>query len=164
MQGSGVDCIKSHPVPSRILLFVGGCFVGLGWNRKRVQLGTILGIDIETHAVHRSAMLACLLAGALETKRAARSHVSVVPFIRSTISALLDKCSVGRRSRCAILSRRWKRRRVENFICQIEGREKEEAGSQSCSSLTSFPTHYSHCRLPGRQSKYSGEKLVINTE
>ena len=63
-----------------------------------MQLGTILGIDIETRAVHRSAMLACLLARALETKRAARSHVSVVPFIRSTISALLDKCSADCRS------------------------------------------------------------------
>ena len=58
-----------------------------------MQLGTIPGIDIETRAVHRSAMLACLL-WALETKRAAKSHVSAVPFIRSTISALLDKCSV----------------------------------------------------------------------
>ena len=62
MQGSGVGCIKSHPFPSRRLLFVGGYFIELSWNRKRVQLGTILGIDIETRAVHRSAMLACLLA------------------------------------------------------------------------------------------------------
>ena len=96
MQGSGVQeyIKKSHLFPSDNLS-VGGCFVGLSWYRKRVQLGTILGIDIETRAVHRSAMLACW---ALETKRAARSHVSVVPFIRSTISALLDKCSVDCRS------------------------------------------------------------------